>query len=138
MWPGRQTLPYISAIILLYIAFEVFGKHITKYADKYFANTFNCGLEMAKLNMEKARQDNARLIYAIKQCYMEPPSRLPYNLKQSNRQTYAQAGQDEFVDNVLNHKVSLFFIINHTFLSTLRNSNLTHISFIYQHFVIPI
>ena len=137
MW-SRQTLPDIGAIILLYIAFYVFGRHIAKYADQYVANTFNCSREMSKLNIEKARQDDAKLIYAIKQCYMEPPSRLPYNLKQSNRQTYAQAGQDEFVDNVLNHKVSLFFIIYHIFLSTLRNSNLTHISYIYQHFVIPI
>ena len=104
--PGRISLICITVVLFLGAAFYGFGYHITNYADQYFANTYNCSREIAMLNWEKAGQDDSRLIYAIRTCYMEPKSRLPYNLNDPNRQHYAQGGQDEFIDNVLNHKVS--------------------------------
>ena len=110
MWPRRRTLPYTITVIVLFIQFYVFGNYIINDADKYFANTFDCNGE-TMLSMERASQDDKRLIYAIKKCYIEPPSRLPYNLKQPNRRSYGQAGQDEFLDNVFNHKVS--FILSY-------------------------
>ena len=118
MWPGKNSLICINVVLFLGVAFYVFGYHIISNDDQYFANTLNCSREMAMLNREKASQDDKRLIYAIKTCYMESPSKLPYSLKQPYRQSYAQFGQDEFIDNVLYHKVSLFFVIYPTKMET--------------------
>ena len=67
---------------------------------------YNCTHETARLNAEKAAQDDPRLIYLIKRCYLEHPSTLPYELENPDRQDYSQGGQSVYVDELLNHTVS--------------------------------
>ena len=115
MWTGRQTLYGISLMTLLCMAFYGYGKLsfqksiVQGSAEiiKLFASSYNCTQEMAKLNAETVEQDDPRLITAIKRCYLEPPSRLPYNLANPNRPDYSQAGQANYVDNLHKHAVSV-------------------------------
>ena len=119
----RQRLTCIvGAVLLLGVTVYMFkdylcGNNVIVYLQQYTSSTLNCSQQMAILNKEMTNQDDERLIYAIKQCYMEPPSKLPYNLSQPNRQSYAQGGQDEYIDNIIYHKVSLLLTVEHATLS---------------------
>ena len=86
---------------------------------------YNCTKEIAKLSAEKAAQDDPRLIYAIKRCYLEVPSSLPYELENPDRQDYSQGGQSKYVDDLLNHTVSCSYFDhksnNNNFISRVKH-----------------
>ena len=110
-WTGRQIFYCISLVSVLCIAFYGYGKiTFLKTFDQDRGTSYDCTKEMARLNADKVCQDDARLISAIKRCYMEPPSRLPYNLTNPKREDFSQAGQAKYVDSLLKHSVSLYIL----------------------------
>ena len=62
---------------------------------------------MDELNKENVAQDDQRLIRLIRDFYIDPPSDLPYNLKNLDRQDYSK-GQTPFVDSRLNYMVGIY------------------------------
>ena len=61
---------------------------------------------MKILNEAKVAQDDPRLIKVIKDQYIEPPSKLPYDLENLDMQDYSKLGMSPEADNQLNKKVS--------------------------------
>lgn len=67
--------------------------------------SFDFNATMKKLNEAKVSQDDPRLIEIIRQYYIEPPSKEPYNLENPGRLEYSN-GQTPFIDSRLNYTVS--------------------------------
>ena len=61
---------------------------------------------MKILNEAKVAQDDPRLIKVIKDQYIEPPSKLPYDLENWDMQDYSKLGMSPKADDQLNKKVS--------------------------------
>ncbi|KAK3595730.1 hypothetical protein CHS0354_025354 [Potamilus streckersoni] len=70
--------------------------------------SFDYKEETRKLNEAKVGIDDPRLIELIRNYWIEPPSKEPYNLKK-DLEDYS-AGQTPYVDSRMNHKVNGFFI----------------------------
>ena len=62
-----------------------------------------------QLNTEKVRQDDPRLIKLIRDHFIEPPSALPYQLKNISRVHFSQFNQAGIVDTMLNNMETGFF-----------------------------
>lgn len=72
-------------------------------------SSFDYKAAMKKLNEAKVSQDDPRLIKLIKDYYIEPPSREPYNLLNPERLEYSN-GQTPFIDSRLNYIEGGFYI----------------------------
>ncbi|KAK3599061.1 hypothetical protein CHS0354_024387 [Potamilus streckersoni] len=70
--------------------------------------SFDYREETMKMNEEKVEMDDPRLIELIRNYWIEPPSKEPYNLKK-DLEDYS-AGQTPYADSRLNHKANGFFI----------------------------
>ena len=77
------------------------------------------------LNKEKVKQDDPRLIQIIKEHFIEPPSALPYRLKQKNMQDYSVYKISPMVDTHLDKMVCIHFLPNITlvFVKALSHYN---------------
>lgn len=72
-------------------------------------NSFDYKAAMIKLNKAKVSQDDPRLIKLIRDYYIEPPSKAPYNLLNPERLEFSN-GQTPFVDSRLNYMEGGFYI----------------------------
>ena len=67
--------------------------------------SFDYKKEMEKLNKERVKADDPRLVNLIRNYYIEPPSDKPYVLQEPNRRD-SSYGQAAFVDGTLKNMVS--------------------------------
>ncbi|XP_053380943.1 uncharacterized protein LOC123550840 isoform X1 [Mercenaria mercenaria] len=65
--------------------------------------------EMDKLNKERVKPDDPRLVHLIRNYYIEPPSQEPYKLGEPGRRDQSY-GQAVFVDGTLRNMASGFFV----------------------------
>ncbi|XP_053380145.1 uncharacterized protein LOC123554315 [Mercenaria mercenaria] len=65
--------------------------------------------EMDKLNKERVKPDDPRLVHLIRNYYIEPPSQEPYKLGEPGRRDQSY-GQSVFVDGTLRNMESGFFV----------------------------
>ncbi|KAL3858128.1 hypothetical protein ACJMK2_012739 [Sinanodonta woodiana] len=70
--------------------------------------SFDYREETRKMNEAQVEMDDPRLIELIRNYWIEPPSKEPYNLKK-DLEDYS-AGQTPYVDSRINHKLNGFFI----------------------------
>lgn len=68
-------------------------------------SSFDYKNAMQELNDLKVNQDDTRLIQLIRDYYIDPPSQLPYHLKNPEKVDYSK-GQTPFVDSRLNSMVT--------------------------------
>ncbi|XP_060601227.1 protein Star-like isoform X1 [Ruditapes philippinarum] len=72
-------------------------------------SSFDYKAAMTKLNEARVRQDDPRLIKLIRDYYIEPPSKTPYNLTNPEQLEFSN-GQTPFVDSRLNYMEGGFYI----------------------------
>ena len=82
---------------------EIKYAHLPYKVDK--DPNFDYKKETEKLNKEKVKPDDPRLVKLIRNYYIEPPSDQPYKLKEPNRWD-SSYGQAMFVDGALRNMVS--------------------------------
>ncbi|XP_060601228.1 uncharacterized protein LOC132754588 isoform X2 [Ruditapes philippinarum] len=68
-------------------------------------SSFDYKAAMTKLNEARVRQDDPRLIKLIRDYYIEPPSKTPYNLTNPEQLEFSN-GQTPFVDSRLNYMMT--------------------------------
>ena len=69
--------------------------------------SYDVGKVLDKMNKDKIKQDDPKLIQVIRDNFIFPPSTEEYNLDNPSRLEYSN-GQAPFVDSRLNYMVSIF------------------------------
>lgn len=70
---------------------------------------FDVQKEMNKLNSERVKPDDPRLVALIRNYYIEPPSQNPYNLREPHKRD-SSFGQAMFIDGILENNENGFFM----------------------------
>ena len=131
-----KYLPVVCAVMVLILLAYMYTGSVGEFKSSDFrlrsAESTDYRTILERLNNnDKVAQDDPRLIKVIREYYIEPPSRLPYNLEDENIQDYSQAGQSQVVDKLLNKQVPLsnrnkfhMYIFTFSFGATIEGKNL--------------